>query len=287
MTRPLWLTCGAVLSLGLAACSTTTSAPDPGVRTEDAGVVDLDDLHINVSGRVAVLPEAQTLLQAHGQAPLSIDGAPLTIEEPLRVAVHDTSATVGAGTLASDGAFHVTHVSVRDIHQGLAVGVSHEGLAHCTSIIFDTAFTGTRPHTDLVDAQAWVLPTAFVQALDTAIGETRLRAHTEGRASTLEEAGFIMGRVVDTSGHPVTGVRVVPDRTELSDRVYYPSEDLSTVNQDGTSGSGLFVYVHTAKGLSAFHLSVEGAGNYVPRNVGASAGLGIVLTMYPGRFPPP
>ena len=91
----------------------------------------------------------------------------------------------------------------------------------------------------------------------------------------------------DADGHPVDGARVVPDRSELAGRVYYPTPDLTGAGQEGTGADGLFLYVHTGADAEAFRLSVEGAEGYLPRNVGASPGWGLVLTVYPGRFPPP
>ncbi|MFP2913245.1 carboxypeptidase regulatory-like domain-containing protein, partial [Pyxidicoccus sp. 3LFB2] len=113
------------------------------------------------------------------------------------------------------------------------------------------------------------------------------RGHTSDKATTLRDAGFVLGRVVDADGRPVAGARVAPDRTELADRVYYPTTDFSAVSQDGTGADGLFLYVHSGADAETFRLSVEGAEGYTPRNVGAAPGWGLVLTVYPGSFPPP
>jgi hypothetical protein len=93
--------------------------------------------------------------------------------------------------------------------------------------------------------------------------------------------------VVDIDGRPVAGVRVKPDRDELAERVYYPTPDFSGVGQDGTGADGLFLYVHSGADAETFRLSVDGAEGYVPRNVGAAPGWGLVLTVYPGQHPPP
>ena len=273
---------GAVLGLVALACGDGGFTPDPGVRTEDAEAVDLENLRILVSGQAAVFPEAV----GQGASAPALAGMALSVEEPLRVAVNDASATFGTGEVSEDGTFRITDVPVRDVHQGLAVGLAHEGLVRSTTLVYDTAFTGTRPRTDIIDAKAWALPVAFVDQLGSAVGEPRLRGLTGDQASTLAAAGFVLGRVVDLQGQPVSGVRVALDRAELAERIYYPSEDLTSVNQAGTASHGLFLYVHSASGVESFQLSVEGSDTYVPRNVDAGPGLGVVLTVYPGRYAP-
>jgi hypothetical protein len=287
MKRPLLLASCVLLGLVSPGCGSGGSAPDPGVRTEDAEAVDLDNLRIRISGRAEVLPEASRLLQSRGEASPALAGVPITVEEPLRVAVNDGDATFGSSTLASDGAFVVDEVPVREVHQSLAVGVSAPGFVRTATIIYDSVFTGGRPRTDLIEVRAWALPDAFHDALSAAVGEPRLRGHTGDKAATLRDAGFVLGRVVDMDGNPVAGVRVAPDRSELAGRFYYPSADLGGAGQEGTGPDGLFVYVHSGGDAETFRLSVEGAEGYLPRNVGASPGWGLVLTMYPGQFPPP
>ncbi len=273
---------GAVLGLLAVACGGGGYTPDPGVRTEDAEAVDLENLRILVSGEARVFPEAEGL----ASAPASLTGMALTVEEPLRVAVNDSAATFATGEVSEDGAFRIPDVPVRDVHQGLAVGLEHEGLVRSTTLVYDTAFTGTRPRTDIIDAHAWALPTAFVEQLGAAVGAQRLQGHTGDPAATLASAGFVLGRVVDLNGQPVSGARVALDRAELADRVYYPSADMGSVSTTGTAAHGLFLYVHAGAGVSSFQLSVEGAGSYVPRNIDVGPGLGVVLTVYPGRYAP-
>ncbi|HZI12220.1 MAG TPA: carboxypeptidase regulatory-like domain-containing protein [Myxococcus sp.] len=287
MKRPLLFASCVLLGFVSAGCGSGGSAPDPGVRTEDAEAVDLDNLRIRVSGKAEVLPEALRLLQSRGQSRPSLAGVPITVEEPLRVAVNDGDATFGTGTLGSDGDFAVDDVPVREVHQSLAVGVSAPGFVRSATIIYDSTFTGGRPRTDLIEVRAWALPNAFHDALSAAVGEGRLRGHTGDKATTLRDAGFVLGRVVDMDGRPVAGVRVAPDRSELAGRVYYPGTDLASVGQEGTGADGLFLYVHSGADAETFRLSVEGAEGYLPRNVGASPGWGLVLTVYPGHFPPP
>jgi hypothetical protein len=279
------LACCALLGLSLAACG-FGSIPDPGARTEDAQIVDLDNLLITVHGRVELLPEAARLLSAQGQPPPALGGLPLVIEEPLRVGVSDPSATFGAGTLDEEGGFTISGVPVKDIHLSLAASLSHEGFARASTLLFDTAFTGSRPRTDIINTRVWAVPLAFHDALTRALGPEALRLLTEGRAQTLLQAGFVLGRVVDESGQPVAGARIQLERGELADRLYYPSEDLSGLSQQGTSAHGLFLYVHSGAEAETFRVNVHGTERYVWRNAGATPGHGLVLTLFPGTYAP-
>jgi hypothetical protein len=200
--------------------------------------------------------------------------------------VNDPVATFGTGNLADDGSFSIDDVPVRDIHLSLAARVDHEGFVPSSTLVFDTAFSGTRPRTDIVGAHAWALPLAFHEALTRAVGEEALLAHTSGRARTLLEAGFLLGRVVDATGQPIAGARVRLERGELADRIYYPTEDLAQVGQSGTSASGLFLYVHSGQEVETFRLSLHGTEAYLWRNAGATPGRGLVLTVFPGTTAP-
>ncbi len=279
------LASSALLGLTLAACG-SGSMPDPGSRTGDAQIVDLDNLRITVHGRAQVFPEATPLLTGQGRPPLVLAGMPLAIEEPLRVDVSDAEATFATGTLEEDAGFSIPEVPVKDIHLSLAASLEHEGLARTSTIVFDTAFTGSRPRTDVIGAQVWAVPVEFVDALDRAVGAEALQVHTNGQAHTLQEAGFVLGRVVDAKGQPVAGARVRLDQRELVGRIYYPLEDLSQADREGTSANGLFVYVHSGGDAETFRVSVEGLDSYVWRNAGAMAGRGLVLTLYPGAYAP-
>jgi hypothetical protein len=126
-----------------------------------------------------------------------------------------------------------------------------------------------------------------VEALSFVLGAPRILALTDGRNEDLQDAGFILGRVVDAAGQPVTGARAVAvDRPELAGRFFYPSGDAGSVDTQATGPSGLFLYVHSGAQMETFKLAVEGApGTYVPRNAGASRALGIVMTVSPGTQP--
>ncbi|MFE8604660.1 carboxypeptidase-like regulatory domain-containing protein [Archangium violaceum] len=285
MKRPSLVICCALLGLAPAACGDAVD-PDPGVDRGDSSMVDLDHLTIGVTGQAELFPEATRLLESQGQAVPSLEGLPLIIEEPLRVGVSDANSVLGRGDIGSAGAFSVSDVPVRDIHLSLAASFEHEGFVRSSTVVFDTVFTRTRPRTDIIGARVWALPTSFHDALTRAVGEPWIRAHTDDRVRTLREAGFILGRVVDASGAPVAGAHVALDRGDLAHRIYYPAQDFQSATQDGTSATGLFIYVHSGAEAETFSLAIQGSSDYQARNAGAAAGMGLVLTLYPGSYPP-
>ncbi|HEX8440029.1 carboxypeptidase-like regulatory domain-containing protein [Archangium sp.] len=285
MKRPRLVLCCALLGLAPVACGPSND-PDPGVERSDSQVVDLDHLAISVTGRAELFPEAARLLAAQGQTPPSLEGLELTVEEPLRVGVSDPEASLGRGPVGSSGEFSVSDVPVREVNLSLAATLASEGLVRSSTVVFDTAFTRTRPRTDIINARVWALPVSFHDTLTRAVGEMWIRAHTSDRARTLREAGFILGRVVDASGAPVAGARVALDRGELAHRIYYPAPDLQSASQDATSANGLFIYVHSGAAAETFNLALQGSRDYLPRSAGAAPGLGLVLTLHPGTLSP-
>lgn len=276
----------AFLGVVPAACGPGSNPPDPGVRTENAPAIDMEHLAISVSGRAELLPEAARLLAAQGQPVPSLEGLPVSVEEPLRVMLRDASARFGTSPVSAEGAFRVDDVPVRDVHLGLGAGVEAEGFARTSTVLFDTALPNTRPRTDVINARAWAVPLAFHDALGRAVGEERLRTLTDGRAGTLLEAGFVLGRVVDAQGNPVAGARVTTDVQALSGRLFYPSDDAATVGQETTGPSGLFLFVGSGGEAETFHLGVDGAPDYRLRNAGTAPGVGLVTTLSPGAYPP-
>jgi hypothetical protein len=279
MKRSNVLLCCALVGLLPTACS-SGGDPDPGNRSTQ---VDLDHLTITVSGRAELFPEAARLLDAQGQGLPALDGLTVTLEEPWGMGVNDEHAVLGEGLVGEDHGFSVSDVLVRGIHLSLAARLEHPGLVRSATVIFDTSLTRTRPSTDISDARAWALPESFEQALTRSIGEAAIRGHSDQRAGTLRDAGFVLGRVVDASGAPLTGAVVVPEHEELASRIYYPSPDFQGATQEATSATGLFVYVHPGTAPESFLLSVKGSEDYRPRNVAVTPGSALVLTLSPGN----
>ena len=54
---------------------------------------------------------------------------------------------------------------MKGIHQSLAAGVAQEGFAPASTIVFDTAFTGARPRTDVINTRVWAVPLPFQDTL--------------------------------------------------------------------------------------------------------------------------
>jgi hypothetical protein len=262
--------------------------PDPGTAQPEE--VRPEDLLITVSGQLQVFPEAAQYLAARGEALPSFSGLAMRIEEPLRVAVNDPDAPLATGGLESDNSFRVSDVPVRNILLSLSAGVGDasgsNGLMRSSTVVFDTALTQTRPRHDLVETRSYALPMPYVDGLTRVVGEDRLRALSGGQFSHLSETGFVLGRIVDAAGQPVSGARIVIDRPELAANIVYLGVEAAAVDTPSTGPSGLFLYPHTGGDVETFHLSVEGApGTYVARNAGAARGLALLLTLSPGTQP--
>lgn len=250
-----------------------------------------EDLLITVSGQVEPFPEAAQYLAASSEPLPALAGLSVRIEEPLRVAVNDPDAPLATGSLDSSGTFRVSDVPVRNIALSLSAGVGDAsgsgGLMRSSTVLFDTALTQTRPRRDLVETRAHALPLRYVDALTQAVGPGQVLTLSGGTYSHLRETGFVLGRVVDAEGKPVSGARIVLDRPELAGQIFYPSADVTTpVGTYATRSSGLFLFVHTGGDMETFHVGVEGAaGTYVPRNAGGARGLAVLLTLSPGTQP--
>lgn len=286
MTRVVLLATCVLVSL-CGGCGSEEQSADP-VQPEE---VSPEDLLITVSGQVELFPEAAQYLAAQGEPLPSLEGLAVRIEEPLRVAVNDPDAPLATGSLAESSTFRVSDVPVRNIALSLSAGVGEAsgngGLMRSSTVLFDTALTQTRPRRDLVETRAYAVPLRYVDALTQAVGSSQVLSLSGGTLSHLRETGFVLGRVVDAEGKPVSGARVVVDRPELAGRIFYPSEDATTpAGTFATRSSGLFLFVHSGGDVEPFHLGVEGAtGTYVPRNAGGARGLAVVVTLSPGTQP--
>jgi hypothetical protein len=280
----------------LATCVLVSLWGGCGSSDEDAGPVAPEevrpeDLLITVSGQVELFPEASQYLASQSEPLPALEGLAVRIEEPLRVAVNDPDAPLATGSVGSAGTYRVSDVPVRNIALSLSAGVGEAsgsgGLMRSSTVLFDTALTQTRPRRDLVETHAYALPLRYVDALTQAVGPGEVLALSGGTLSNLRETGFVLGRVVDAEGKPVSGARIVLDRPELAGQIFYPSADTTTpVGTFATRSSGLFLFAHTGGDVETFRIGVEGApGTYVPRNAGGARGLAVVLTLTPGTQP--
>lgn len=293
MKRIIWMLGGtALLSSLFVAC------PGPGNNGpgQDAGLDanDIEELDpvVTVSGTVALYPEALAWLQANGQSVPAIDGLTLRVEEPLKVALEDPTGIFGSVTLQSDGAFRVENVDTAQVNVGIAGGIRDErdagnsDIVRTATVLYDVQLHEQKPRTDLSGTKAWVLPRAYLDQLTNAVTAQRIQTVTGNQFGTLAEAGFILGRVVDQAGNPVAGVKIATSPASWANQIFYPSADLSAVDQAGTSGNGLFVFVHNAGQTETFTFHVEGRPEYKRRNGGAATGTGLITTVFPGTTQP-
>lgn len=280
----------AVLFLGaLAACggSSTTPASDAGI---DAGVEPPDE--VAVSGVVTMLPEALAMLADAGVSS-SVAGLTLRVEEPFKVAVDDPAGIFHTQTLGADGAFSATQVPTDLVTLGIAAGVRDDSgearVIRAATTLYDVALMdGAKPMAD-VTGRGYAVPVLFHDALTAAVGPTTIAGLTGTTgADSLIEAGFILGRVVDAAGQPVSGVTVSPVGSAAATkaaRLFYPTADLAST-QPATSASGLFVYVHNGGAVDTFQFRIAGHDEYKQRNAGAMQGACLVLPVFPGTVAP-
>lgn len=278
-----------VVGMLLAACSGTPPPPDAGT---DAG--EETPVEIKVSGTAVMFPDAVPLLNDAGIS-TDVAGLTLRIEEPFKVAIDDPQGIFHTQTLATGGAYSAPKVPTDLITLGLAAGIRDDSgnrVLRSATTIYDVALAnGAKPSGDVTNTKAYVLPVSFHDALTQAVGQARIRSLTGMTdAGTLIEAGFVVGKVVDTSGNPVAGVTIEPvgsTAAARTARLFYPTADLSSVGS-ATSASGLFVYVHNgaldATGkpeVATFQFKVTGRAEYKQRNAGARKDAALVLWVSP------
>jgi hypothetical protein len=247
-----------------------------------------EEVRISVWGTAEVFPPARAWLEAAGQRVPSLEGLRLRLEEPLLGLLVDGQATYGEVPLAATGTFRVDQVPTARLTLGMAAAVEDPAVGaparvvRSTTLLFDTTREGRLPVLDLREARAFALPVPYVDALQRAVGLGRVQAVAPG-AQSLTDAGFVLGRVVDASGSPVAGARLTVAPAELQGRLFYPSEDLASAGQEGTSPSGLFVLVHDGGDVRTWGLTVDGRTDYPPHGAASGRGTALVLTVAPDR----
>jgi hypothetical protein len=249
-----------------------------------------ENVRITVSGSATLFPPARAWLLQHGVDVPSLEGLRLRVEEPLYGVLSDVRASFGEATLGAEGTFRVGEVPVKDLALGLAAGVDDPAVAGSgvarvaptSTMLYDTTREGRRPRVDVRDAQAWVLPRAYVDALSQALGSATISTIAPGKQH-LSETGFVLGRVVDEAGAPVAGVRVVVSPADLAPHIFYPSADHSAAGPGGTSSSGLFVLVHDGGDMRTFTLTVDGHPEFPHHSGSAARGAGLVMPVFPDQ----
>ncbi len=277
----------AVLPLAFG-CSGTPAPVDGGTDAGEELPVEFD-----VSGTVSVHPDGVAYLADAGTT-LDVAGLTARVEEPLKVALQDPLGVFSTQTLTSTGAFSASKVASDLVSLGVGVGVRDDAVpdggvprvAKSATVIYDVALEGKKPSANITGAKAYAVPMAFHDQLTRAVTPARILPLTGiNQKSTLLEAGFILGRVVDSTGKPVAGVTVAPSVAAKVDRLFYPTADLSATGA-ATSSNGLFVYVHNGGDVETFRFSITGRTDYKTRNAGAAKDACLVVTVYPGTAAP-
>lgn len=275
-------------ALALAACGGSTPTTDGGT---DAGQP--PPTEVAVSGTVTMHPDSLAMLADAG-ASTSVAGLTLRVEEPFKVALNNPDGIFHTQTLDAGGEFYAPTVPTDLVTLGIAAGVRDDTGANrvvrSATTLYDVALMdGAKPAADITGGKGYAVPVLLHDALNGAVGEATIRSLTGMTdAGTLIAAGFILGKVVDASGQPVSGVTVEPLGSSASSkaaRLFYPAADFASTGA-ATSSTGLFVYVHTGGDVDTFQFRIAGRSEYKQRNAGAAKDACLVLTVFPGTTPP-
>lgn len=286
-TRSLLLSLPLVLALGACGPEALPAPPDAG----QLEAVNLDTIEVDVAGKLKVLPEGESLMRTRGLTPPDLADLRVYVEEPWRMAVADPGASFGWGSVrATDDGFNVRTIAVADMVVSLAAGLRGDaparGLVPSTTVIFDTALTGARPRTDIIDVRVWAIPAVVEEVLTEALTEQGLQTLTGGEFRRLHDAGYVLGRVVDAAGNPVAGARVRQADPALAGHLRYPSPYLTSVAGEATSSSGLFLIVHPGGDPRPLLLSMEGEPEPVAlRHASTRPGHALFVTLQVGARP--
>lgn len=280
-------------ALALVGCSPNPGGNDGG--SNDAGPT---EFIVKASGTASVFPLAAQWLADAGLSNPGVAGLQLRIEEPFKVAAGDPLGVFGSQILDATGAFSVSDISSELVNLGVAAGIRDDSvdggssarIVRSATVLFDVALEGHKPEADITGGKAYAIPTAFHDQLTAAIGTAAIQTVTAksmgGNQSTLQAAGWVLGRVVDASGNPVAGVTITPALAGYSDQFFYPKADYSGT-QASTSANGLFVFVHIGGAVTSFRVTVAGRSEYKQRYLGAAKDAVLVVTYYPGTTSPP
>lgn len=278
-----------LLSIAALACSPAPGKNDGG---EDGGD-EPEEFFVSVSGKAFVHPVGAQYLADAGLPPLSLVGLTLRVEEPLKVATNNPLGLFGSLILDGGGTFSVANVPTSQVNLGISAGIRDERdagtspIIKSSTVVYDVILIGEKPRADITGSKAYAVPRQFHEALTAAVGEDNIKALTgTTNRKTLFEAGFTLGRIVDAAGNPVAGLTVTPIPSNLANRLFYPTADLSGT-QPSTSANGLFLYVHTGGDVQTFRYKVPDHDEYKERRAGAVKDSCLVTEVYPGLTPPP
>lgn len=242
----------------LAGCSSGTSTPDVGIP--DAGA-------FAIAGTVQIHPVAARWLKDNQKAEPSLDELILRFsdpfvaqEEPATQGLLGTdgdiiTCTADGGTFSAPGLKGLVVLGVAAEVADLRPPLDEPRLAPDGSvgeppgrvvIPTRTLILAGTPH-DVTDAVAYALPTDFVHALETALGEP-----------DLEVNGFLLGIVLDKDGNPVRGATVTGHAPFDDTRVRFLDADLKAL--PGTTMTGVTGAFLVAGAVEAVNLSVPDAG---------------------------
>jgi hypothetical protein len=282
----------ALAALTLTACGSPSGGNDGG-NNNDAGST---EVIFKASGTASVLPIAAAWLADAGLPNAGVNGLTLRVEEPFKVAAGDPLGVFGSVALDSSGTFSVSDISSELVNLGVAAGVRDDSVdggssarvVRSATVLYDVALEGQKPQGDITGGKAYAMPTAFHDQLNRAVGTAAIQAITQsgGGQSTLQAAGWVLGRVVDAQGAPVSGVTITASPASFNAQFFYPNADY-TGTGSATSSNGTFIFVHKGDALAAtFRVNVAGHTEYKQRNLGAAKEAVLVLTYYPGTTPP-
>jgi hypothetical protein len=280
-------------ALALVGCSPNPGGNDGG--NNDAGS---SEVIFKTSGTASVYPLAAQWLADAGLSNPGVTGLQLRIEEPFKVAAGDPLGVFGSQILDSSGAFSVSDISSELVNLGVAAGIRDDSvdggssarIVRSATVLFDVALEGHKPEGDITGGKAYAIPTAFHDRLTAALGTAAIQTVTGkpqgGNQTTLQAAGWVLGRIVDANGAPVAGATLSPAPSSYADQFFYPNADY-TGTQSSTSANGTFIFVHIGGAVTTFRVTVAGRSEYKQRNIGAAKDAVLVLTYYPGTTPPP
>jgi hypothetical protein len=280
-------------ALALVACSSPSGNDGGG----GSGGGDPQEIIFSASGTASVHPLGAAFLADAGLANPGVAGLQLRIEEPFKVAVGDPLGVFGSKILDATGTFTIGDISSELVNLGVAAGIRDDSadggssarIVRSATVLYDVALETQKPQGDITGGKAYAIPTAFHDRLNAAVGTTAIQAITGmsmgGNQSTLQAAGWVLGRVVDSTGAPVSGVTITASPSSYTAQFFYPNADYSGT-QASTSSNGTFVFVHTGGAVATFRVNVAGRSEYKQRNLGAAKDAALVLTYYPGTVQP-